>query len=182
MRQYVIYGLYCPFMDEIHYVGKSSSYMTRPMEHLTNSHSEKINEWVSHLQLLGYKPNVKILEECEKENLAERELYWINKYKEDNTYLLNFAHNRVSYITNKLPKNYQTIAKQLGKTIKEERRKQNITQSELCQKSGISRNTLYLIESGNGGVTLKNMITMLLVLHLSISIQTNTQNDNFSTT
>ena len=42
----LIYCLKCPFTKEIHYVGKSSSGMIRPLSHLNKSHSDKINEWV----------------------------------------------------------------------------------------------------------------------------------------
>jgi hypothetical protein len=63
MQQYIIYGLYCPFTDNIHYIGKSTVGMLRPLSHMTKSHSTKINEWVSQLKVLGYKPIIKILEE-----------------------------------------------------------------------------------------------------------------------
>ena len=41
-NKYLIYGLFCPITDELHYVGKSSNYLLRPLQHLTDSHSEKI--------------------------------------------------------------------------------------------------------------------------------------------
>ena len=87
MKKLLIYGLYCPFTDELHYIGKSSRSMTRPLEHFTKSHSDKINEWVSQLKFLSYKPVVKILEECKENELDNKKKDWIKKSKEDGCYL-----------------------------------------------------------------------------------------------
>jgi len=63
--------------------------MVRPLTHLTKSHSDKINEWVHSLKFLGYRPIIKILEECTAENIDSREAEWIKKSIEDGYYLLN---------------------------------------------------------------------------------------------
>ena len=39
----------------------------------------------------------------------------------------------------------------MGYRVKEEREKRNMTQEELAQKSGISRQTISAIENGNAG-------------------------------
>lgn len=182
MTKYLIYGLYCPFTDNIHYVGKSSSYMTRPASHLTKSHSEKIQEWVEHLKLLGYKPVVKILEECSSSNLDERELYWIDKCKKDGAYLLNVSHNSTSSILMGLPVNDGILLKKLGDSIKRVRKEQGITQDELSKAANIGRNTLFLMESGNGGVAIKYIMKVLALLNLELNVQTKGNDSSISET
>ena len=71
MNNFIIYGLYCPITNDLHYVGKSSVGLIRPLTHLTQSHSDKINEWVSQLKFLGHAPVIKILEVCTENNLDE---------------------------------------------------------------------------------------------------------------
>jgi hypothetical protein len=171
MVKFLIYGLYCPFTGNIHYVGKTSVGMIRPLSHITNSHSEKINLWVSQLKFLNYKPVVKIIEECSKDNLDERELYWINKEIESGAYLLNSSHNDAEriLIQKEYKFEYEDIVK-MGALIREERRNQKMTTVILSLLAKIDRSTLVRIENGNRQVTLKNIKKVLSVLGLKISI------------
>ena len=61
-KQRLIYSLRCPFTNEIHYIGKSTQGMIRPLTHLSNSHSEKIKEWVNNLKEIGHAPVVNVIE------------------------------------------------------------------------------------------------------------------------
>jgi hypothetical protein len=87
--QYLIYGLYCPITDNLHYVGKSSTYLTRPLQHMSRSHSHKIREWVKQLKELGHIPIIKVLEYViNPDELDSRERYWIERSKNEGCYSL----------------------------------------------------------------------------------------------
>jgi group I intron endonuclease len=91
-EQRIIYSLKCPFTNEVHYIGKSEQGMLRPLSHISNSHSDKINEWVGELKQLGYVPNVEICEYVPlEENITEREKYWIKHVKENGYQLTNMT-------------------------------------------------------------------------------------------
>ena len=134
MNKYLIYGLYCPFTDNLHYVGQSSTGMTRPMQHLTEFTSQKIYEWVSELKFLGYKPIIKILEECNEDTINEREKFWIKKSKEEGCYLLNITHNHTRNIL--LQKEYvfgDSDIMAIAKIIRETRKDLNMLQEEYAK-------------------------------------------------
>lgn len=172
MEKFLIYGLYCPFTDNLHYVGKSTSYMIRPMEHMTDSHSEKINEWVTQLRLLGYKPIIKILEVCTEENLNEREIAWIKKSKEYGCYLLNVAHNHIDKITSQKEYNFEySDIIIIGNKIRETRQALNLRQEDLCTMAKISRPTLIGIENGNKKIIYDNLKRVLNVLGYELTIK-----------
>jgi DNA-binding XRE family transcriptional regulator len=169
MQQYIIYGLYCPFTDNIHYIGKSTVGMLRPLSHMTKSHSTKINEWVSQLKVLGYKPIIKILEECTIDNIDELELYWIDKTSKDGAYLLNSTHNSATWILGK--GNYvfeYSDIKTIGQEIRRIRKMFNISQETIATICEIDRSTLVRIENGDKQVCIKNIHRVLHVLGLEL--------------
>jgi len=181
MNNYIIYGLYCPFTDSLHYVGKSSSRMIRPTEHFTKSHSEKINEWVEHLKIIGHKPNIKILEECTENNIDERELAWIKKSADEGCYLLNSTHNHVDPII--FQKEYLLDNKDvviIGKAIDSARRELGVTRLDLAKMSCIHRETFRIIEKGDLSMTMRNLKAVLNVLDLELVVRKkiNTENGN----
>lgn len=58
----------------------------------------------------------------------------------------------------------------MGYKIKEMRQKKNMTQSELAEKSGVSRTTIYFLESGTKEQTTVDTLTKLAkALGVSIS-------------
>jgi DNA-binding XRE family transcriptional regulator len=172
MNKYLIYGLYCPFTNKLHYIGKSSSYMIRPLQHLNDSHSEKINEWVQQLKFLNHKPIVKILEECTEENFNEKEKEWIKKSNEENCYLLNVAHNYVDKVISQKEYEVEDVDMLLiGKTIKEVRINAELTQEKLSEMAGIDRSTLRRIERGNKQITIKNLKCVLNVFGFEMIIR-----------
>lgn len=98
----VIYALCCPFTDEVHYIGKSTSGMLRPLSHMGKSHSNKVNEWINELKKFNLYPLVKILEYVEtNENINEREFFWIQRYAKKGM-LLNKTSVTASVINSKL--------------------------------------------------------------------------------
>ena len=175
INEYIIYGLYCPFTDNLHYIGKSSCGMTRPMQHLNESHSEKISEWVTQLKFIAYKPIVRILEKCNKDNIDEREKFHIQKALDEEEYLLNIAHNYT-----------HTILKQseykcddadtflIGKKIREARIIAKLSQCDLSKMAGIDRTTLVRIEKGNKQISVKNLKEVLNVLGFELAINSKT--------
>jgi hypothetical protein len=172
MEKFLVYGLCCPFTGNLHYIGKSTLYMIRPMEHMTDSHSEKINEWVSQLRLLGNKPVIKILEVCTEKNLNEREIAWIKKSSEDGCFLLNVAHNHVNKIISQKEYNFEysdiiTIVNR----IKETRQALNMRQEDLCILAKISRPTLIAIENGNKKTIYDNLKRVLNILGYELTIK-----------
>jgi DNA-binding XRE family transcriptional regulator len=142
------------------------------MQHLTESHSEKINEWVTQLKLLNYKPIVKILEECTEDNLNQKEIDWIIQSSNDDCYLLNHAHNRTNIILNQKEYEFENAdLMMIGVMIREERIKLNLTQGDLSKLSNISRRTLVSIESGDKNIGVHNLKKILNVFDFEIIIR-----------
>lgn len=163
MDKCIIYGLYCPITDELHYIGKSTKLLIRPLQHLTKSHSDKINEWVKSLKFLNYKPIIKILEKCNENNIDDREEWWIRKSIEDGCFLLNVQHNRPNDIIEKYHTNNGDIM-EIAMLIKKEIEKTGITREKLAIMSNISRPTLHDIENGNKRISYKNLEKVLNIL------------------
>ncbi len=168
MDKNIIYGLFCPITNDLHYVGKSTIGLLRPLDHMTHSHSEKINDWVVQLKYLGYIPIIKILEVCTDENIDEREIYWIKKSITEGCYLLNKAHN-VRLLKGEYDKANSTTYK-IGNIIKTTRVNLDISADELSRKANISRPTLVSIEKGIPSTKISNIIKVLNVLGLNLFI------------
>jgi DNA-binding XRE family transcriptional regulator len=172
MNKYLIYGLYCPFTDSLHYVGKSSSGMTRPKAHMTAASSKKIGEWVEHLKFLGYKPTIRILEECTKDNLEEQEKFWIEKAKDEGYYLLNVSCNKTDKILLQKPYEFSDLdILKIAKIIRETRHKLEMRQEDLCEMAEISRPTLTMIEKGNNKAIFNNLKKVLNILGYEIILK-----------
>lgn len=164
MNKYLIYGLYCPITDNIHYIGKSSRGFIRPTEHMNRSHSIKISTWVESLSMLGYKPVVKILEECTSDNINEKEIYWIEKLSGEGEYLLNMTHNNVSEIIINNKYSFKDDLYRIGREIKKIRNNMGLSQELIAKTSNIDRKTLYRIECGHKGIVLSAILRVLSVL------------------
>ncbi len=151
----IIYGLRDPRNDVYQYVGKSTVGLRRPLEHLTNSHSKRVNDWVKMLGSNWQYPLIDIIEEVEKvEVLVEREKYWINYYYNLNPDLLNFQEKKIT-IQNirdeEHEKNVWSLIRILGdapRILKSERLYRNMTQKEMADAMGVSRSTVSLCENG----------------------------------
>lgn len=79
-----IYGLFCPIKKQIRYIGKSNNPKKRFYRHLydakLNTHTHK-NAWIISLLKLKLTPELIILEETNITQWQQREIYYINKYK-----------------------------------------------------------------------------------------------------
>ena len=79
-----IYSLKDPRDYQIKYIGKTIDIDRRRKEHnqIHRNKKSKKNSWIIHLIENGMQPIMEILEECEETNWVEREMYWIQYYKE----------------------------------------------------------------------------------------------------
>jgi len=61
---------------------------------------------------------------------------------------------------------YKKILEQVGENIKLARKRRKLTAIQVAERAGISRNTLYLLEKGNQGVSIGALFNVLRVLNL----------------
>jgi len=170
----IIYALSCPFTGDVHYIGKSTQGMIRPMKHSKESHSEKVKEWVDSLKELAHKPTILILEYVSiEDNIDSRERYWIYKYLNEKSLLLN--SNLVTPIlvsdnkNKELEDNYCDGIDHISKFIKERRRAVNITQEEFANKAGVALTVLRKLEQGKTNVNLDGLMHILRMFGSTIN-------------
>ena len=61
---------------------------------------------------------------------------------------------------------HQRIIEQVGENIKLARKRRKFTATQVSERAGISRNTLYLLEKGTSSVSLGALFNVLRVLGL----------------
>lgn len=174
-KQRLIYALCCPFTNEIHYVGKSTSGMLRPLSHLKDSHSDKIMEWVDNLNQLNYKPVIKILEYVAyEEDIDGRERYWIQYYLNNNSLLLNSALISPLLISpdlNQLLGNGDDIIPlKIGTFVKEKRKMVKLSQPEFASKTGVALTVIRKIEQGKTNINLDSLLQVLKMFGCTIDV------------
>lgn len=80
-----IYRLQHPVTKEIKYIGKTISPKRRLKQHINEAKTSKkkryVLNWIISLLNQGLKPEMIIVEECNKDNWQEKEIYWISYYK-----------------------------------------------------------------------------------------------------
>lgn len=79
-----IYALVDPRDNRIRYIGKTVNIKKRYEQHLywftgTNPRKER---WIQNLKDKGLKPELDVIEECDRSSWIEREKYWIAHYRE----------------------------------------------------------------------------------------------------
>jgi y4mF family transcriptional regulator len=142
------------------------------MQHLTKSHSDKIQEWVEDLRMLGHSPVINIVEYilgCE--DLDERERYWIQKELKKGSVLLNSM--LVTPITiasdiNTLLENHKPSHLHMGKTIKEKRKMLRLSQEDFASKAGVALSVVRKIEQGKTNLNLDSLLQMLSMFGLTL--------------
>lgn len=172
----LIYALRCPVTQEVHYIGKSTTGMRRPMEHMTNSHSDKIREWVADLAMLNHRPDIVILEELrEYDDIDIKEQVWISRYVDKGAHLLNTHLVIPSTIRTDLPdlleENSETDYKAIGAFIANRRRQLNITQQRFAEVSGVALTVVRKIEQGHTNLNLTSVLTMLSMFGYALTIK-----------
>jgi len=147
MKNRLIYSLRCPFTNEIHYIGKSSTGMTRPSEHLNKSHSEKIQKWVKELKIFGHKPKIEVLYYVsEQENIDDIEDVLIKKHIKKGCLLLNSNLIHPLTISPNLEQSDHTGMKLIGEFVKNKRKNTGLSQKEFADKSGVGLRFLRELE------------------------------------
>mgnify|MGYP001042378669 FL=1 len=61
---------------------------------------------------------------------------------------------------------HQKVLEQLGENIKLARKRRKLTATQVAERAGIARNTLYLLEKGTSSVSLGALFNVLRVLGL----------------
>lgn len=84
-----IYGLRCPIINEIRYVGATDNPVRRLMEHFQNDERNLKDEWKIDLMSKNIRPTIEILEETDIENWQEKEQYWIAYFRLQHSFLTN---------------------------------------------------------------------------------------------
>jgi y4mF family transcriptional regulator len=168
----LIYSLSCPVTNQIHYIGKSTQGMLRPMQHLTASHSNKIQEWVDDLRILGHAPIINVVEYIlGSEDLDERERYWIQKELKKGSVLLNsmlVTPVTIASDINSLLENHKPSHLHIGKTIKEKRKMLRLTQEDFAAKAGVALTVVRKIEQGKTNLNLDSVLQMLSMFGLTL--------------
>jgi len=174
-QQRLIYALCCPFTNNVHYVGKSTSGMIRPMQHLTKSHSDKVIEWVENLKQIGHSPAVKVLEYVsENDDLDNRERYYIQKEINSNSLLLNSFLVTPLLINNNID---ELLGDGKGKEflrvaefVKRRRKQSKLTQEEFAEKSGVALTVVRKIEQGKTNLNFDGILQVLKMFGCTIDI------------
>lgn len=173
MEKRFIYALCCPFTNDIHYIGKTTNGMTRPLQHISQSTSVKVKEWVDDLKNIGYAPIVKIIESVSiEDNLDSKERHWIQYYVNKNALLLNI--NLVSPILVKhnidelLGKG--ELMGRLSKFVKEKRKQVKLTQVEFAEKAGVALTVIRKIEQQKTNYNIKSLIQVLKMFGCTIDV------------
>jgi len=87
-----IYALCEPDTEHVRYVGKSNNPVLRLRRHIKNAkdgHQFHCPNWIRSVLRLGLKPTLKVLEECTVENWKEREVFWIEHFRNEGFDLTN---------------------------------------------------------------------------------------------
>jgi DNA-binding XRE family transcriptional regulator len=174
----LIYALCCPITDEVHYVGKSTSGLTRPMEHLSSSHSEKIKLWVSDLKDLNYSPKIKVLENISSfEDIDLKERYWIQYFLNQDCLLLNDNLITPLIINPNLDKildgsiyGKDVDILKISRFIKEKRKSVKLTQEVFAEKIGVALTVVRKIEQCKTNVNFDGLLQILNMFGCTLEV------------
>lgn len=89
MQETYIYVLRDPRCLSIRYVGKSNRPKRRRWDHCSRQSNASMRTWVASLKAAALVPAIEIIEACPESQWQEREIYWVQKFKEDGHCLLN---------------------------------------------------------------------------------------------
>lgn len=83
--QFLVYGLVDPHTNQLRYVGKSCSGLTRPKWHWTASglkERTKKSAWVKSVIATGIEPEIEVLEVCTNaQDASDQECFWIEYFR-----------------------------------------------------------------------------------------------------
>lgn len=104
MKDIIIYTLIDPRNNQVRYIGKSNNPKQRLANHINRSKScfnSPIHCWIRKLLSLNLKPILFIQEICNENNWQEREIYWIQYYREKYENITNVSDGGISPLKNK---------------------------------------------------------------------------------
>lgn len=89
--EYCIYALVDPDTKEVRYIGRTGQLHTRLVGHLNDAKRETTAKdiWIQSLLCQGKKPEMIVIEDVSKENMQEKEMYWILHYASQGHDLVN---------------------------------------------------------------------------------------------
>ena len=93
IKKYYLYGLYCPFSDNLRYIGITTGLLSNRLSgHLRNPTNGKIALWFKSLKEQGERPKIKLIKEYNTyEDLLYAEIIAIKENRKKITNLLNIA-------------------------------------------------------------------------------------------
>ena len=173
--QRLIYSLSCPFTNQVHYIGKSTQGMMRPLQHLTKSHSEKVQEWVNDLKSIGHAPVVNVLEYVPlEEDLDGRERWWIQRELDKNSLLLNSCLVTPLLISSDLDKilgdGEGMEHLKIGNFVKQRRKQIGLDQKEFAEKAGVALTVIRKIEQGKTNLNLDSVLQVLKMFGCTLDV------------
>lgn len=152
MENNLIYALYCPKTNIPVYIGQTKNGMDRPFTHITNqSHSTKVNQWVSLLNDEGLNPTIVILEHSfNEEFINDKESFWVNKFISEGHLLLNQTLIKPFHFINKEFNGDETSdpLQDIRIFIKAKRKLLNLTQVETAKRAGVGLRFYRELEQG----------------------------------
>lgn len=89
-----IYKLLHPETLEVRYIGKTKESLSRRFhKHIGNRNgNSKVAKWIKHLYSNGQRPIIELIERVDFQIWEEREIFWINHYRNLGTNLMNIAN------------------------------------------------------------------------------------------
>lgn len=172
----LIYALKCPFTEEVHYIGKTTYGMLKPMQDLNSTHSAKIKEWVENLKKLGHAPKVQVVEYLkEEDDIDMKEQFWIQKQIKAGSDLLNSVLVQPVLLDKSLqeylnPKDYEDFH-QIAEFLKRKRKQIGLTQEEMASKAGISLKVLRKIEQKKSNYEISGLLKVLSMFGCTLAVE-----------
>lgn len=162
----IVYCLYCPDKKIPVYIGKSTSGINRPWQHIIEkSHSTKVNDWVHYLETINEKPVIVVLDTATDDSiLIAKESFWIQKYYSDGYPLLNLQGLTAGYfiITGNYDKD--NYLRYIRSYIILKRKGMKMSQKDLSLKAGVGLRFVRDFEQGKKDNYSTKSIQMLLNL------------------
>jgi len=93
IKKFQLYGLYCPFSDDLKYVGITKNGLLRRLNsHLRKPTNYLTKNWFNELKLKGVKPIIKLIKECKDyKSLLKCEIDEIKRCRDENIKILNLS-------------------------------------------------------------------------------------------
>lgn len=133
-----IYKIYC-LIDpdgEIRYIGQTRQSLSKRLwAHLNKNKDSDTHKrrWLNKLERDGLKPSIKLIEECSSlEELNEREIFYIKKYRDDGYDLTNTSEGGTggNHWENKTKEEQDIIREKLSKSLKGKNKGKKRTEEE----------------------------------------------------